>query len=65
MSTDDDVLTVAQASKILRIWRNALYNATARNEVPNRRIGKQIHLSRSALILWLRSWSTQVAKEKQ
>ena len=56
MSDDDvehDVLTVAEAAKLLRVGRRALYDAIGRNEVPHRRLGKQIRLSRAGLIAWM------------
>ncbi len=58
-------MTVPEAAKLLRIGRNALYDAIGRGEVPHRRIGKQIRLSRAALMRWLSSWSSQVAEEEQ
>lgn len=48
-----DVLTVEEAASFLRIGRNALYDAIGRGEVPHRRIGKTIRLSRGALVRWL------------
>lgn len=60
MSADDhDVLTVAEAAKMLRIGRRAMYDAIGRNEVPHRRLGKQIRLSRAALNEWLGSRLTR------
>ena len=62
MSADDpapagepngDVMTVEEAAVFLRIGRNALYDAIGRGDVPHRRIGKTIRLSRSALVQWL------------
>lgn len=61
----DDVLTVAQAAKFLRLGRNAVYDAIGRGEIPHRRIGRAIRLSRAALVQWLGSWSSQDAKEGQ
>lgn len=49
----DDVITVAQAAKFLRIGRNAVYDAIGRGEIPHRRIGRAIRLSRAALVRWL------------
>jgi len=60
---DDDVLTVEEAAKLLRVGRNSLYEAIGRLEVPHRRIGRKIRLSRAALMRWLASWSSQVVKE--
>jgi excisionase family DNA binding protein len=53
MSDEHDVLTVVEAAKLLRIGRRAMYDAIGRNEVPHRRLGKQIRLSRAALVEWL------------
>ena len=62
---DEDVLTVAQAAKFLRMGRNAVYDAVGRGQIPHRRIGRAIRLSRAALVRWLGSWSSQDAKEGQ
>ena len=61
----DDVLTVPEAAALLKIGRNALYEACGRNEVPHRRIGRQIRFSRAALVAWLASWSKQGAQKGQ
>lgn len=50
---DFDVMTVEEGAVFLRIGRNALYDAIGRGEVPHRRIGKAIRLSRAALVRWL------------
>jgi excisionase family DNA binding protein len=50
---DDDVLTVEQAAKFLRLGRNAVYDAIGRGAIPHRRIGRSIRLSRVALLRWL------------
>jgi excisionase family DNA binding protein len=59
------VLTVEEAAKLLRVGRNALYDAIGRGDIPHRRVGRKIRLSRIALMRWLESWSSQVAKEGQ
>lgn len=50
---ESDVMTVEEGAAFLRIGRNALYDAIGRGEVPHRRIGKAIRLSRAALVRWL------------
>jgi excisionase family DNA binding protein len=50
---DDDILTVEQAAKFLRLGRNAVYEAIGRGEIPHRRIGRSIRLSRVVLLRWL------------
>jgi len=51
--TGDSVLSVDEAAGFLKIGRNALYDAIGRGDVPHRRIGKTIRLSRAALVRWL------------
>ncbi len=58
-----EVLTVAEAARLLRVGRNTLYEAIGRGEVPHRRVGRKILLSRTALVRWLDRWSSQVAEE--
>lgn len=63
-SEDNDVLTVVEAAKFLRLGRNAVYDALGRGEIPHRRVGRAIRLSRQALVRWLSSCGqTQVAKK--
>lgn len=47
--TDDDVLTVEEAARFLRIGRNQLYEAIGRNEIPHFRVGRSIRLLRGAI----------------
>jgi excisionase family DNA binding protein len=62
---DDDVLDVSAASKLLRVGRNTVYELVGRNQIPHRRLGKQIRFSRAAIMRWFDSWSSQGAKERQ
>lgn len=48
-----DVLTVVQAAELLKIGRTQLYDAISRGEIPHRKIGRSIRLSRAALMRWL------------
>jgi excisionase family DNA binding protein len=61
----DAVLNVEEVACLLRIGRNTVYELVGRNEIPHRRLGKQIRFSRRALMRWLNSWSSQGAKERQ
>lgn len=60
---DGDVLSVDDVAALLQVGRNAIYESVGRNEIPHRRIGKQIRFSRRAVMRWLDSWSSQGAKE--
>ena len=59
----DDVLTVVEAAAFLHVGRNQLDNAIGRNQIPHRRIGKTIRLSRRALVRWLDSCGRADAQE--
>jgi excisionase family DNA binding protein len=48
-----DVFTVEEAARFLRIGRNQMYAAIMRREVPHARIGRTIRLSRTAIVRWL------------
>lgn len=57
-----DVLDVPRVATLLGVGRNTIYSLVAKNQIPHRRLGKQIRFSRAAVMQWLsRSW--QVAKE--
>lgn len=53
MLINHDVLTVDEAAAILRVDRKTLYAAVARGEVPARKIGRTIRLSRAVVLAWL------------
>ncbi|MGE5183155.1 MAG: helix-turn-helix domain-containing protein [Acidobacteriota bacterium] len=61
----EPVLGVHDVARLLRVGRNTVYELVGRNEIPHRRLGKQIRFSRDALMSWLGSWSSQGAKERQ
>jgi len=53
-ATDDAaVLDVEETARMLRVGRNTIYELVGRNEIPHRRLGKQIRFSRYALMSWL------------
>ena len=64
-ATADAVLDVEETARLLRVGRNTIYELVGRNEIPHRRLGKQIRFSRAALMSWLGSWSWRDAKEGQ
>ncbi len=49
----DDVLDVRGAARLLRMGRNAIYDACGSGKLPHRRIGNRLRFSRSALLRWL------------
>jgi len=58
----DAVLTVDDVAALTRVGRNTIYSLVARNQIPHRRMGKQIRFSRAAVMSWLAT-SWQGAKE--
>lgn len=48
-----DVLTVAEAARLARVGRNAMYGAVQRGDVWSARIGNSIRIPRSALAAYL------------
>ena len=63
MTPDLDVLSVAEAAKLLKVGRAALYAAIGAGTVPHRKIGRHIRISRAALVRWFESWSQESARE--
>jgi excisionase family DNA binding protein len=59
----DDVLTVDHVAALLKLGRNAVYEAVGRGEIPHRRIGKQIRFSRRGIMRWLASCEAAEDKE--
>jgi excisionase family DNA binding protein len=59
------VLDVTEAARLMRVGRNTVYELVGRNQIPHRRLGKQIRFSRAAIMRWLDPWSLQSAKEGQ
>lgn len=45
----EQVMTVDEVAKLLRVSRNAAYEAVARKEIPSVRIGRRILVPRAAL----------------
>ena len=43
------VLTVEEAGQMLRLGRNSMYSAIARNEIPAIRVGRRLLVPRAAL----------------
>jgi excisionase family DNA binding protein len=57
VANDNDALDVKGAMSVLKLGRNAVYDACARGEIPHRRIGKLLRFSRSGLRAWLAATS--------
>ena len=58
--TDDQLLTVPEAARLLRIGRNLAYELVARRAIPSVRLGRSIRIPRFALEAWLERESRPV-----
>ena len=61
----NDVIDVQAVARLLHVGRNTVYALVSRNQIPHRRLGKQIRFHQAAVMRWLDSWSSQGAKERQ
>lgn len=59
----DDVIDVVTVARLMKVGRNTVYAMVGRNQIPHRRLGRQIRFHREAVMRWLASWSWQGAKE--
>ena len=50
-----EVMTVREVAAFLRLDRKTVYDAAARGELPARRVGRRLVVSRAALVAWLAS----------
>lgn len=64
-TTADEVIDVQAVARLLHVGRNTVYALVARNQIPHRRLGKQIRFHQATVMRWLGSWSSQGAKERQ
>lgn len=62
LKSQDEVLDVAAAARLLHLGRNSVYELVSRNKIPHRRLGKQIRFSRAAILAWLASWAAKEGK---
>lgn len=58
----DSALDVEDVAALLRVGRNTVYSLVSKNQIPHRRLGKQIRFSRASVMQWLSS-SWRDAKE--
>jgi excisionase family DNA binding protein len=59
----DEVIDVQAVARLLHVGRNTVYALVARNQIPHRRLGKQIRFHQAAVMQWLGSWCVQNERE--
>lgn len=53
--TEDELLTVAEAARFLRVSKSYLFKLTSSRAVPHVKIGRRVLFDREELIAWARS----------
>lgn len=61
---DDSLLTVEDASKMLKISKYTLYELVKREEIPSRRIGRQLRFDREVLQQYMRGNAAKTSMTK-
>lgn len=51
----DDLLTVDQTSKLVKLSISTIYSKVSRKEIPAFKIGKRLYFSRDEIIAWIKS----------
>lgn len=57
-------MTVAESATLLRVNEKTIYNAVNRGDLPHQRVGRNIRLSRAALVAWLSQGQGRVPRSK-
>jgi excisionase family DNA binding protein len=50
---NEDICTVADVARWLKVDRKTVYDAVNRRELPSARLGRRVILSRAAITAWL------------
>jgi excisionase family DNA binding protein len=53
MATNDEVVTVKEASKLLQIHESKVFRMIREGKIPSLRIGKDLRLRKDRLVSWL------------
>lgn len=51
----DDLLTVDQTSKLVKLSISTIYSKVSRKEIPAFKIGKRLYFSKDEIIAWIKS----------
>lgn len=61
----DEVLTLKEASELLKLSKSTLYNLAREGKVPARRVGRSWRFVRLNLIQWLGSKGTDMVNNRK
>ncbi|WP_233581820.1 helix-turn-helix domain-containing protein [Flavobacterium macacae] len=54
-SSEDNLLTVDQTSKLVKLSISTIYSKVSRKEIPAFKIGKRLYFSKNEIIAWIKS----------
>lgn len=60
---NDELLTIAEASQLLKLAIPTIYSKVSRNEIPVNKQGKRLYFYKSELIEWIRSGRVKTNEE--
>ena len=60
---EDNLLTVDQTSKLVKLSISTIYSKVSRKEIPAFKIGKRLYFSKDEIIAWIRSGKIKTIAE--
>ena len=64
-SNNDELLTITQAAKLLKLSVATIYTKVCRNEIPANKQGKRLYFYRQELLDWIKSGRIKTITEIQ
>lgn len=61
--TDDDLLTVDQTSKLVKLSVSTIYSKVSRKEIPAFKRGKRLYFNRDEIMDWIKSGKIKTIAE--
>ncbi|SMO92083.1 transcriptional regulator, AlpA family [Flavobacterium resistens] len=65
VDADDDLLTISEAAKLLKLSVATIYTKVCRNEIPANKQGKRLYFYRGELLNWIKSGRIKTIAEIQ
>lgn len=61
--SEDNLLTVDQTSKLVKLSVSTIYSKVSRKEIPAFKIGKRLYFSKDEIIAWIKSGKIKTIAE--
>ncbi|WP_026730723.1 helix-turn-helix domain-containing protein [Flavobacterium denitrificans] len=65
VAADDDLLTISEAAKLLKLSVATIYTKVCKNEIPANKQGKRLYFYRGELLNWIKSGRIKTISEIQ